>query len=96
MPGPAAIRGCRTFWPAISTPATRPIPFANTKTWGSIPIRTLGYAYYFTRDPKFLPLAKKELDAILPFAGPLANPQEINTRLYNPYAPARTFAVHRG
>ncbi|MDX1944761.1 MAG: hypothetical protein SFU86_05080 [Pirellulaceae bacterium] len=52
----------------------------------------VGYAYYFTRDPKFLPLARHELDLIGEYAQPLADPQEINGRLYNPYAPARTFA----
>ncbi len=44
----------------------------------------LAYAWYFTRDPRYLTLAKMELEELLPLAEPLASPQAINGRLYNP------------
>ncbi len=67
-------------------------PFREHESVGVYSNSYLGYAYYFTRDPRFLPLAAKELDLLRPYANPLTNPNEIGERIYNPYAPARTFA----
>ncbi|QDU26059.1 hypothetical protein ETAA8_11310 [Anatilimnocola aggregata] len=67
-------------------------PFREDEKVGVYSNSYVGYAYYFTRDARFLALAENELNQLLPNAAPLANPQEINSRLYNPYAPARTFA----
>ena len=67
-------------------------PFREHGTVGVYSNSYLGYAYYFTRDPRFLPLVTKELDQLLPYAKPLAKPSDIGERIYNPYAPARTFA----
>ena len=66
-------------------------PFREHETVGVYSNSYLGYAYYFTRDPRFLPLAAKELDLLRPYANPLTKPDEIGERIYNPYAPARTF-----
>lgn len=66
-------------------------PFREHEPVGVYSNAYLGYAYYFTRDPRFLPLVEKELESLLPYAIPLAKPEDINARLYNPYAPARTF-----
>lgn len=67
-------------------------PFREHESVGVYSNSYLGYAYYFTRDPRFLPLVTKELDQLRRYAGPLAKPDDIGERLYNPYAPARTFA----
>ena len=66
-------------------------PFREHETVGVYSNSYLGYAYYFTRDPRFLPLAEKELNLLRPYANPLTKPEEIGERIYNPYAPARTF-----
>ncbi len=66
-------------------------PFREHETVGVYSNSYLGYAYYFTRDPRFLPLAVKELELLRPYANPLTKPDEIGERIYNPYAPARTF-----
>lgn len=66
-------------------------PFRDHETVGVYSNSYLGYAYYFTRDPRFLPLAAKELELLRPYAKPLSKPDEIGERIYNPYAPARTF-----
>lgn len=68
-------------------------PFREHESVGVYSNSYLGYAYYFTRDPRFLPLAVKELSDLRQYAEPLAKPDDINGRLYNPYAPARTFAA---
>lgn len=67
-------------------------PFREDESVGVYSNSYLGYAYYFTRDPRFLPLAAKELELLMPYAAPLAKPDDIGPRLYNPYAPARAFA----
>lgn len=51
----------------------------------------IGYAYYFTRDPRHLRPALRELERLLPNSAPLANPRELGGRLYNPYVPIRSF-----
>lgn len=51
----------------------------------------IGYAYYFTRDPRHLRPALRELESLLPNAEPLTDYAAIGPRLYNPYAPIRSF-----
>lgn len=51
----------------------------------------IGYAYAFTKDPRHLRAAASELETLQPFAEPLAKPEDLGTRLYNPYAPIRSF-----
>lgn len=68
-------------------------PFREFEDVGVYSNTYCAYAYYFTRDPRYLMLAKHELDQLLPNSLPLKNPQEINQRLYNPYAPAKTFTA---
>lgn len=53
----------------------------------------LGYAYYFTRDPRHLRPALLALNRLLPNAEPLAKPEDIGRRLYNPYAPIQCFTA---
>lgn len=53
----------------------------------------LAYAYYFTRDAKHLRPALLELERLLPNAEPLAKPQDLGRRLYNPYAPIQCFTA---
>jgi hypothetical protein len=53
----------------------------------------IGYAYYFTRDPRHLRPAVAELDRLRPFGEPLARPEDLGQRLYNPYAPAQSFTA---
>jgi hypothetical protein len=67
-------------------------PFREFETVGVYSNSYLGYAYYFTRDARFLPLAAKELELLQPYANPLEKPDDIGQRIFNPYAPARTFA----
>lgn len=67
-------------------------PFREHESVGVYSNSYLGYAYYFTRDPRFLTLAAKELELLRPYANPLTKPDDIGERIYNPYAPARTFA----
>src|SRR5436190_10294575 len=67
-------------------------PFLEQGVVGVYSNAYLGYAYYFTRDARFLPLVEKELESLHSYASPLAKPDDVNARLYNPYAPARTFA----
>ncbi|MCE9534457.1 MAG: LamG domain-containing protein [Planctomycetes bacterium] len=51
----------------------------------------IGYAYAFTKDPRHLRPAQIELEEVQPFAGPLAKPEDLGQRLYNPYAPIRSY-----
>lgn len=51
----------------------------------------IGYAYAFTKDPRHLRAAVSELETLQPNAAPLAKPEDLGTRLYNPYAPIRSF-----
>lgn len=53
----------------------------------------IGYAYYFTRDPRHLRPALAELARLRPHAAPLARPEDLGPRLYNPYAPAKAFTA---
>jgi hypothetical protein len=52
----------------------------------------IGYAYAFSKDPRHLRAAAHELEHLRPNAKPLAKPQDLGERLYNPYAPIRAFA----
>jgi hypothetical protein len=47
----------------------------------------IGYAYYFTRDPRHLRSAQRELEKLWPNAAPLTRPEDLRPRLFNPYAP---------
>ena len=51
----------------------------------------IGYAYAFSKDPRHLRAAVAELDELRPHAEPLAKPEDLGQRLYNPYAPIRSF-----
>jgi len=51
----------------------------------------IGYAYAFSKDPRHLRPAQLELEHLQPNAAPLAKPEDLNQRLYNPYAPIRSF-----
>jgi hypothetical protein len=51
----------------------------------------IGYAYAYTKDPRHLRAAVSELETLQPNAAPLAKPEDLGTRLYNPYAPIRSF-----
>lgn len=53
----------------------------------------LGYAYYYTRDPRHLRSAQIELDRLLPNGEPLAKPEDLGQRLYNPYAPIKALTA---
>jgi hypothetical protein len=53
----------------------------------------IGWAWYFTRDPRHLRPAVIELERLRPFAAPLAKPEDLGQRLYNPYAPIHAFAA---
>lgn len=53
----------------------------------------LAYAYYYTRDPKHLRPALLALEKQLPNAEPLARPQDLGRRLYNPYTPIQCFTA---
>jgi hypothetical protein len=51
----------------------------------------IGYAYAFSKDPRHLRAARAELDELRPFSLPLAKPEDLAMRIYNPYAPVRSF-----
>ena len=51
----------------------------------------IAYGYYLTRDPRHLRPAALELELLLPNAAPLARPEDLGGRLYNPYAPIKSF-----
>jgi len=51
----------------------------------------IGYAYAFSKDPRHLRAAAAELAELRPNAAPLAKPEDLGQRLYNPYAPVRSF-----
>jgi hypothetical protein len=53
----------------------------------------IGYAYAFSKDPRHLRAAQRELERLKPHAQPLAKPEDLGERLYNPYAPIRCFAA---
>lgn len=53
----------------------------------------IGYAYAFSKDPRHLRAALAELEKLKPNAEPLAKPEDMNRRLYNPYAPIACFAA---
>ena len=68
-------------------------PFREHERVGVYSNAYLGYAYYSTRDPRFLSLIEKELDQLQSYARLLTKPDEIGPRLYNPYAPAKTLTA---
>lgn len=53
----------------------------------------IAWAWHFTRDPRHLAAAKHELQELLPNAAPLDRPEDLNRRIYNPYAPIKALAA---
>ena len=53
----------------------------------------IAYAWYFTRDPRHLGAAIKELDSLLPDAEPLQRPEDLGKRIYNPLSPIKALAA---
>lgn len=53
----------------------------------------IAWAYYFSRDPKHLLAARKELRELLPRVGPLKQPQDLHDLIYNPYTPLYAFTA---
>ncbi|MCE9608563.1 MAG: hypothetical protein K8U03_27065 [Planctomycetia bacterium] len=53
----------------------------------------IAWAWHFTRDPRAIIAAKHELDKLLPNAEPLAKPEDLGQRIYNPYAPIAALAA---
>ena len=53
----------------------------------------IGYAYYYTRDAKHLRPALMALEKQRPNAEPLARPQDLGQRIYNPYTPIQCFTA---
>lgn len=53
----------------------------------------IGYAYYFTHDARHLRPALLELENLMPNAEPLAKPEDLGRRLYNPYAPIQCYTA---
>ncbi len=61
-------------------------PFGLSQDIGVYSNQHHGYGYYFTRDPRHVRQALRELDKLAPHAEPLAKPEDLNRRIYNPYA----------
>ncbi len=53
----------------------------------------IAWAWHFTRDPRHLIAAQRELDNLLPNAEPLSKPEDLGQRIYNPYAPIKSLAA---
>jgi hypothetical protein len=53
----------------------------------------LGYAWYFTHDPKHLRPILNELNYLTPNAAPLAKPEDLGGRIYNPHHLIRSLAA---
>lgn len=53
----------------------------------------IAWAWHFTKDPRHLIAAQHELDELLPNAAPLAKPEDLGQRIYNPYAPIKSLAA---
>jgi hypothetical protein len=53
----------------------------------------IGWAWYFTRDPRHLPPALHELKRLLPNALPLSKPEDLGPRIYNPHKPPQVFTA---
>lgn len=53
----------------------------------------LGYAWYFTRDPRHLRPVLEELTDLRRYAEPLAGPEALGERIYNPYAPVKSLTA---
>lgn len=56
----------------------------------------IGYGYYVTRDPRYLRAARIELDELKQYGEPLAKPEDLGERLYNPYAPIKSLRIGPG
>ncbi len=53
----------------------------------------IAWAWHFTKDPRHLIAARHELDQLAPNADPLARPEDLGQRIYNPYAPIKALAA---
>jgi hypothetical protein len=53
----------------------------------------IAWAWHFTRDPRHLIAARHELAELLPSAEPLAKPEDLGVRIYNPYQPIRALTA---
>lgn len=53
----------------------------------------IAWGWHFTRDPRHLVAARNELAALKAHAEPLAKPEDLGQRIYNPYAPIKTLAA---
>ncbi len=51
-----------------------------------------GYGYYFTGDPRYVRWSLDELQNLSKHAAPLAKPEDLNRRIYNPYATIESLA----
>jgi len=60
-------------------------PFATSELVGVYSNVQLAYGYYFTGDPRHLHRAWSELDKLAVEAAPLARPEDLNRRIYNPH-----------
>jgi len=68
-------------------------PFREHERVGIYSNVHLAYAWEVTRDPQFLTLAQIELNRLLPNAEPLARPEDLNRRLYNPHTLIQSLAA---
>jgi len=53
----------------------------------------IGWAWHFTKDPRALVAARRELERLQPHARPLEKPEDLGNRIYNPYAPIMCLAT---
>lgn len=53
----------------------------------------IGWAWHFTKDPRALVAARRELARLEPHAKPLEKPEDLGNRIYNPYAPIMCLAT---
>lgn len=53
----------------------------------------IAWGWWFTKNPQFLVAAQHELDDLMPNAAPLEKPEDLNRRIYNPYAPIKSLAA---
>lgn len=53
----------------------------------------IAWAWHFTHDPRHLRAAAYQLEQLRPHAEPLAKPEDLGGRIYNPYAPIMCLAT---
>lgn len=67
-------------------------PFATSELVGVYSNLHAGYGYYFTGDARHLHRALSELEKLADQAAPLARPEDLNRRIYNPYVMIQSLA----